>query len=67
MFATNIEANHIQKKGDQYSAAKLTDEDKNEIRALARDPRIGMQRLWGALPGGGVLLADRCLWCISSL
>ena len=41
MFSTNIEANHIQKKGDLYSAARLTDEDKNEIRALARDPRIG--------------------------
>ncbi|GAB4814991.1 hypothetical protein N2152v2_002037 [Parachlorella kessleri] len=41
VFSTNIEANHIQKKGDLYSAARLTDEDKNEIRALARDPRIG--------------------------
>ncbi len=41
MFSTNIEANHIQKKGDLYSAARLTDEDKNEIRTLARDPRIG--------------------------
>lgn len=30
-----------QKKGDQYSAARLTDDDKAEIRALARDPRIG--------------------------
>ncbi len=25
----------------QYSAAKLTDDDKSEIRALSRDPRIG--------------------------
>ena len=31
----------LQKKGDQYSAARLTDDDKAEIRALARDPRIG--------------------------
>lgn len=41
VYSTHIEANHVQKKGDQYSAAKLTDDDKAEIRALARDPRIG--------------------------
>jgi DNA replication licensing factor MCM2 len=41
VYSVNIEANHIQKKGDQYSAARLTDDDKAEIRALARDPRIG--------------------------
>ena len=28
-------------QGDQYSAARLTDDDKAEIRALARDPCIG--------------------------
>lgn len=33
-----------QKKGDQYSAARLTDDDKAEIRALARDPRIGERK-----------------------
>lgn len=31
----------MQKKGDQYSVARLTDDDKAEIRALGRDPRIG--------------------------
>lgn len=36
-----------QKKGDQYSAARLTDDDKAEIRALARDPRIGACRTVG--------------------
>jgi DNA replication licensing factor MCM2 len=41
VFSTVIEANHVAKRGDQYSAARLTDEDRNEIRALARDPRIG--------------------------
>lgn len=41
VFSTAIEANHIAKKGDQYSAARLTDEDRNEIRTLGRDPRIG--------------------------
>ena len=41
VYTVNIEANHLQKKGDQYSAARLTDDDKAEIRALGRDPRIG--------------------------
>lgn len=41
VYSVNIEANHVQKKGDQYSVARLTDDDKAEIRALGRDPRIG--------------------------
>jgi hypothetical protein len=41
VYSVNIEANHLQRKGDQYSAARLTDDDKAEIRALGRDPRIG--------------------------
>ncbi|KAL4856536.1 DNA replication licensing factor MCM2 [Chlorella vulgaris] len=41
VYSVCIEANHLQKKGDQYSAARLTDDDKAEIRALGRDPRIG--------------------------
>ena len=46
VYTVNIEANHLQKKGDQYSAARLTDDDKAEIRALGRDPRIGEQGWW---------------------
>jgi DNA replication licensing factor MCM2 len=40
VYATVITANHVAKKGEQFTAARLTDEDRNEIRALARDPRI---------------------------
>ena len=40
VYSTNIVANHVAKKGEAYSGARLTDEDRNEIRALARDPRI---------------------------
>jgi DNA replication licensing factor MCM2 len=41
VYSTNIVVNHIDKKGEAFAAARLTDEDRNEIRALARDPRIG--------------------------
>jgi len=41
VYSTHIKANHIAKKGSAYAAARLTDEDRNEIRELARDPRIG--------------------------
>lgn len=36
-----IEANHVTKKHDLFSAYKLTQEDKEEIEKLAKDPRIG--------------------------
>ncbi|CAI9275262.1 unnamed protein product [Lactuca saligna] len=41
VFATVIEANHVTKKQDLFSAYKLTEEDKQEIHKLAKDPRIG--------------------------
>ncbi|KAH9302023.1 hypothetical protein KI387_013606, partial [Taxus chinensis] len=41
VFATVVEANHVTKKQDLFSAYKLTDEDKAEIQNLAKDPRIG--------------------------
>lgn len=41
VFATVIEANHVTKKQDLFSAYKLTQEDKEEIEKLAKDPRIG--------------------------
>eukprot|EP00968_Pinguiococcus_pyrenoidosus_P029054 scaffold8278_cov258-Pinguiococcus_pyrenoidosus.AAC.2 len=40
VFGTIIEANHVQKREDLFSAYALTDEDKREIQALSRDPRI---------------------------
>ncbi|GLT46946.1 hypothetical protein SLA2020_206720 [Shorea laevis] len=41
VFATVIEANYITKKHDLFSVYKLTQEDKEEIEKLAKDPRIG--------------------------
>lgn len=41
VFATVIEANHVTKKQDLFSAYKLTQEDKEEIEKLSKDPRIG--------------------------
>ena len=41
VFATVVEANHVTKKHDLFSAYKLTDEDKADIEKLAKDPRIG--------------------------
>ncbi|KAL8153547.1 hypothetical protein V2J09_011307 [Rumex salicifolius] len=41
VFSTVVEANHVTKKQDLFSAYKLTQEDKEEIGKLAKDPRIG--------------------------
>lgn len=41
VFTTVIEANYINKNEDRFAAFKLTDEDKQELHRLARDPRIG--------------------------
>lgn len=41
VFATVVEANHVTKKQDLFSAYKLTQEDKEEIEKLAKDPRVG--------------------------
>lgn len=41
VFSTVIEANSIGKQEDQFAAFRLTDEDRQEIHRLARDPRIG--------------------------
>lgn len=40
VYSTLIVANHVAKKGEAFTAARLTDEDRNEIRELARDPRV---------------------------
>ena len=40
VFSTYVEANHLSRKGDVNVATNLTDEDKEEIRRLARDPQI---------------------------
>lgn len=41
VFATVVEANYVSKKQDLFSSYKLTQEDKDEIEKLAKDPRIG--------------------------
>ncbi|KAJ0101307.1 hypothetical protein Patl1_05630 [Pistacia atlantica] len=41
VFSTVVEANHVTKKHDLFSAYKLTQEDKEEIEKLSKDPRIG--------------------------
>lgn len=41
VFSTVIEANYVTKKQDLFSAYKLTQEDKEEIDKLSKDPRIG--------------------------
>ncbi|KAA8532264.1 hypothetical protein F0562_032296 [Nyssa sinensis] len=41
VFATVVEANYVTKKQDLFSAYKLTQEDKEEIEKLSKDPKIG--------------------------
>lgn len=41
VFTTVLEANYVAKQEDRFAAFKLTDEDKQELHRLARDPRIG--------------------------
>lgn len=45
VFSTHIEANYVARKEDIYSMYSLTDEDKQNITALAKDPRIGERRI----------------------
>lgn len=42
VFGTLIEANYIQKRQDQFSVHRLTDDDRREILALARDPQVSL-------------------------
>jgi len=45
VFTTVIEANFINRQEDRFAAFKLSDEDKQEILKLARDPQIGQHPL----------------------
>jgi DNA replication licensing factor MCM2 len=40
VFATVIEANHINKRDDQFAAFHLTEDDQKHILQLAQDPSI---------------------------
>lgn len=50
VFATVIEANYVTKKQDLFSAYKLTQEDKEEIEKLSKDPRIGERIIKSVAP-----------------
>lgn len=50
VFATILEANHIAKRDDAYAAFRLTEDDEQEIRALARDDRIGKRIIKSIAP-----------------
>ena len=41
VFSTQVEANWLSKSEDKYAAFRLTDEDKDEINRLSKDPNIG--------------------------
>jgi DNA replication licensing factor MCM2 len=41
VFSTVLEANFVRKRGDALASRSLTDEDKRQIEALARDPTVG--------------------------
>jgi DNA replication licensing factor MCM2 len=43
VFATIIEANYIVKKEDLYSTYKMTDEDREQLKNLAKDPKIAQK------------------------
>lgn len=60
VFATVVEANYVTKKQDLFSAYKLTQEDKEEIEKLAKDPRIGERVCY-------LLLTLSLLYCEFSL
>lgn len=54
VFGTLIEANYIQKRQDQFSVHRLTDDDRREILALARDPQVPVGKggpFWCCLRG----------------
>eukprot|EP00897_Mesotaenium_endlicherianum_P009211 jgi/Mesen1/8318/ME000457S07522 len=50
VFSTIIEANHVSKKKDLFAAYKLTDEDKDEILKLSKDPRIAVRIMKSIAP-----------------
>ena len=59
VFSTQVEANWLSKSQDRYSAFRLTDEDKDEINKLSKDPNIGQQLPF--LPVFGAV----CTLCVS--
>ncbi|KAI8982192.1 MCM2/3/5 family-domain-containing protein [Mycotypha africana] len=50
VFATIIEANHINKKENMFAAYKLTEEDTKKIIAMGKDKRIGKKIMKSIAP-----------------
>jgi len=50
VFGTLLEANSVTKKGDAYAHFSLTDEDRTQINALSRDPRISKRIIKSMAP-----------------
>lgn len=50
LFATVIEANHISKREDAFASYKLSQEDKQAIIDLSRDPRVGRKVMKSIAP-----------------
>ena len=42
VFTTQVEANWLSKSEDKFASFRLTDEDKDEINRLSKDPQIGV-------------------------
>ena len=45
VFSTQVEANWLSKSEDKYASFRLTDEDRDEINRLSKDPNIGESSL----------------------
>ncbi|KAL0036084.1 hypothetical protein WJX79_002039 [Trebouxia sp. C0005] len=43
VFSTQVEANWLSKSEDKYASFRLTDEDKDEINRLSKDPNIAQK------------------------
>lgn len=50
VFATVLEANHINKKENMFAVYKLTEDDKKEILALSKDKNIGKRIMKSIAP-----------------
>ena len=50
VFATLIEANHVQKREELFSSKTLTDEDKRDVFTLSKDPQLAQKVMSSIAP-----------------
>ncbi|KAJ3338694.1 MCM DNA helicase complex subunit [Gonapodya sp. JEL0774] len=50
VFATVIEANHVEKKEDQFASFRLTEEDERDIQRLAKNEGVGQRIIRSIAP-----------------